>query len=174
VIPPNRRSAGARCVCAHGPTETIEPRSQDAGFYAVAETHRANKSKSLAGGLEDRTDHQCRDRSAQAAGDTQGQELARGVTCQGLADPRVCRPGVTNDDLKPAGLDARPLYDHAGRAPFERLAYKKMAVIARPCVGERDEHLARVEPAMIVGATGDFPINTAYKLAFGEQPPQAH
>ena len=66
------------------------------------------------------------------------------------------------------------LHHHAGRAPVECLEHEAMPVVTRPRPADRDEHLARVEPAMIVAAAGDFPVRAADEPGLREQPPQAH
>ena len=97
----------------------------------------------------------------------------RGVAGQSLANPSVGRRGIGDNDLEPPGFGAGAFHDHAGRTPFERLAYKEMPVVTRPCLPGRDEHLTWFQPAMIIGAAKDFPVRTPHELGFGEQPPQA-
>ena len=145
-----------------------------AGRGPIAEAQRADEPTALAGGLDDRADHQGRDRLAEAAGHAQRDELVRRVAGQGLADPRMGRPGIGDDDLEPPGFGAGALHHHAGRAPVQRLAHEGVPVVPRPRSADRDEHLARVQPAMIVGAAGDFPVRAPHELGLGEQPPQAH
>ena len=101
-----------------------------------------------------------------------GREPLGRVAGEGLADPRMGRAGVVDDHLEPAGLGAGVLQHHARGAPVERLAHEGVAVVAR--VADRDEHLARVEPAMVVGAAGDLPVGAAHEPGLGEQPPEAH
>ena len=81
-------------------------------------------------------------------------------------------PGVVDDHLEPAGLGAGVLQHHAGGAPVERLTDEGVAVVAR--VADRDEHLTRVESAMVVGAAGDLPVGATHEPGLGEQPPEAH
>ena len=73
---------------------------------------------------------------------------------------------------RPAKI-ARPFEHHAGRPAFERLAHEKMAIVTWLRLRGRDENLARLQPAMIVGAARDIPVRTSHELGLGQQPPQA-
>ena len=150
-----------------------KPAPSGAGRGPIAKAERADESASIAGGLDDRAHHQRRDRFSEAAGDSHGHKLTRGVAGQGLANPRVGRrrrwgrsPGAAR--LRGRGVPP-PRRPRLVRAPRARRDARR----TRPCLPGRDEHLARLQPAMIVGAAKDFPVRTSHELGFGEQPPQA-
>ena len=89
--------------------------------------------------------------------------MMRRVAGEGLADPCVSGPCIGNNDLKPPGLGARLLHHHARCAAVKCLAHKAMAVITRASLGDGNEQLARLQPAMIVAAAGDFPVRTSHE-----------
>ena len=103
-----------------------------------------------------------------------GEQVVRRVAGQRLADPRVRRHGVGDDDLEPARVGAGAFHHHAGGAPLQGLAHERVPVVARPRLADRHEDLAGVQPAMIVGAAGDFPVGATDELGLREQSTQAH
>ena len=131
-----------------------------------------DQAASQAGGLEDRADHQAGDRLAVRARHAQRDEPLGGIAGQRVADPSVGRSGVVDDHLKPAGFWTGLFDHHARRAPVERLADEAVPVVAGG--SDRDEHLARIEPSVVVGAARDLPVGTSHELSLGEQPSEAH
>ena len=140
--------------------------------HAVGPAQRADQAAPQAGGLEDRVDKQSGDGLTEGPRHAQGHQALRGIAGQGLANQGVGGPGVVHNHLKPARLRAGTLHNHARGAPVEGFTHEGVAVVAH--VADRDEDLARVEPAMIVGAAGDLPVGAAHELGFGQQPAQAH
>jgi len=91
-----------------------------------------------------------------------------------MANPRISSQRIGDDDLESPRFGTRVLHDHPCSSTVECLAHKDVPVIPRLWFSNCDEHLARLEPAMIVAATSDFPIRAAYEGGLWKQSPQAY
>jgi hypothetical protein len=61
----------------------------------------------------------------------------------------VSGPGVVDNNLQSASLEAGVFHEHARRASSQCLAYERVSVIS--WLTDRNEQLSWIEPAMIVG-----------------------
>jgi hypothetical protein len=142
------------------------------GRHPVGPAERADQTEPGAGRLEDRPQEQARHRLASRAGDADRHQLLAGVARQGVTEPRQRDPRIGHDHLEPTGLGAGALDHHPRRAPVERLPDERMPVVPPP--PDRDEDLARVEPAAVGRAAGDLPVVAPHELGLGEHAAKAH